>query len=157
MATYFKSVLTVLFAGGIATLVTPEGEMKRGVRFAISLAVLVVLLSPLAEGWPDGFFDVEADGAGEKAAEAGTAFLAEAEEEALAEGLAVCLASKFGLSSDSLAVTLTAERAADGQTVRIRTLTLHLYGRGMTADAVGMRALLLRETGVECEVLYHGE
>ena len=157
MKSYLESILTVLLVSSLASVFMPEGEGRRFVRFALSILVLVAVMSPFRTGEAVRFLSAYTPGAFEEQAVIGEAYIAENEEKAIEEGLASALADQSGLSSSlfSLDVDCTVEKSEEGRTVRVTFVRLHLYGRACLSDVPSMVARIKSELNTDCEVIYH--
>ncbi len=160
MRAYVTSLFVVLAVSAVASHMMPEGQSKRGVRFALSLFVLLTVLSPLGGGALDELFSAFSDTAVSGEAEKdGEAFFMQSEEAAVEVALAKTLADRFSLSSDEVtadAVLSFRTEGADGaREVFVRALTVHLFGRGCLADASGMAAYIRSNLQIDAEIVYH--
>ena len=159
MKDYALSLLTVLIFSALATLVAPTGKGERAVRFALSLAVLLALVSPLlGEG---GLQELTAGGAplvtdaAEEARAAGALYYLDAERARMKETLESALCTRFHLARDALSLDIEIYYQEDENLFGVTQIRVHLYGAGCLADAAGILSLLEKETGAECEVIYH--
>ena len=50
MKNYLEGILTVLLVGTLASILMPDGEGRRFVRFALSILVLAAVMSPFRTG-----------------------------------------------------------------------------------------------------------
>ena len=97
MKNYLEGILTVLLVGTLASILMPDGEGRRFVRFALSILVLAAVMSPFRTGEVVRFLSSYTPGAFEEQAQDGEAYLLEHEEKAIEEGLSSALAEKHGL------------------------------------------------------------
>lgn len=160
MRAYITSLFVVLTVSAIASHMMPEGQSKRGVRFALSLFVLLTVLSPLGGGALDELFSAFEDMtvSGEASSD-GQAFFLQSEEAAMEAALAAALAERFSLSADEVTtdavLSVNAEGKDGAREVSLRALTVHLFGRGCLADASGMAAYIRSNLKIDAEVVYH--
>lgn len=157
MKSYLESILTVLLVGSLSTVLMPEGEGRRFVRFALSILVLAAVMSPFRTGEVVHFLSFYTPHAFEEQTAVGEAYLLEREEKAIEEGLASAFAEKYGFSSSLIALDAdcVAEETEDGRTVRVLFVRLHLYGRACLSDVPAMVERIKSELLSECEVIYH--
>ena len=158
MKDYLVSILTVLLVSSLASVLMPEGEGRKSVRFALALLVLVTVLSPFRAGALDNFLSSYTALSFEKEKAEGAAYLLSYEEEALESGVSAAVAQKYGVSTSHFDISVTCEEqdTSSGRTVVVRSLALHLYGRACLSDVPSMVSYLEKELNVECEVIYHG-
>ena len=157
MKGYLQTILTVLLVGSLATVLMPEGEGRRFVRFALSVLVLAAVMSPFRTGETVRFLTSYTAGAFEKQEAAGEAYLLAQEENAVEAALAAALADAYDLSSSLIFIDAdcVAEKTLNGRTVRVSFVRLHLYGRACFGDVPSMVTRIQNELDAECEVIYH--
>ena len=157
MKSYLESILTVLLVGSLSSVLMPEGEGRRFVRFALSILVLAAVMSPFRTGEVVRFLSSYTPNAFEEQVKEGEAYLLEREEKAIEEGLSSSLAERYGLSHSLIALDAdcVAEKVGEGRTVRVSFVRLHLYGRACMADVPSMVKTIQSELSAECEVIYH--
>ena len=109
MKEYLTSILTVILVSGLAMLLMPDGEQKKGVRTALSLIVLLTIISPIRQGIPENFLEGYETGAFFEEEKAGKTWLAEQEASAIEEGVVSYLASEYRVSKDLLRAEVVCE------------------------------------------------
>ncbi len=162
MKEYFKSILIVLTASGLASTLMPEGQAKKGVRFGLSVLVLAAVMLPIRQSGDEilHFFSESMEGVFDKGdEEAGEAWQQEVMAAALEKGLVTALTERYDLPGDSIRAEVLYTEETDGEVreLRITGLTLHLYGRACYGDVPGIIKTAREELGVDCEVVYHRE
>ncbi len=162
MKEYLSSLLTVLLISGLASALMPEGQSKKGVRFGLSVLVLVAVMLPIRHSGDDilHFFSDNMEGTfDEGAVEDGEAWRQEILASAMEQGLAMALTERYGLPGDSVRAEIIykEEELKDAHELQVTALTLHLYGRACYGDVPGMIKTAREEIGVDCEVVYHRE
>lgn len=157
MKDYLESLLTVLLVGSLASILMPDGEGRRFVRFALSILVLAAVMSPFRSGEVVRFLSSYTAGVFEHEVEVGAVYLEEYEKKAIESGLVSCLAEKYDVSEKLISVETecAVSDGEDGRTVRISFVRLHLYGRACMADVPSMVERIRTELGADCEVIYH--
>ena len=157
MKAYLESILTVLLVSALAPLLMPEGEGKKFVRFALSLLVLFTVISPFRTGELVNFLASYQGGAFDYETSVGEGFLLEYEKRAIEEGIAAALAEKYGVDASLISLDTECEEGEGegGRTVRVKSLSLHLYGRACTLDVPAIVRQLEGELSADCEVIYH--
>ena len=143
------TVLTVGAVSAVLMALSPAGEVKKGVRFALSLAVLAAVVFPLGDGKPElpalPGFHVSAGETGD--------YLKQKTAEAVFRGMEAALCERFNLAEG---VSLSGEADIVGDTVIVRRIVLTLSGRARMADVPALLSYLSENTGAECEVIYGG-
>ena len=153
MREYLTTVLTVSAVTAVLGLLPSEERMRRTVSFALSLAVLSVIVLPLPgllSGLSAGAGDFLERLEGETAA--GENYLTGETMTAVGQGLTRHLCERYGLGEGELCVTATGD-IVDG-TVIVRHVTLSLSRRGIYSDVPSMVKYMESATGAVCEVIY---
>ena len=128
MKIYLESLLSVLLVSTLASLLMPEGEGKRFVRFALSLLVLFTVLSPFRTGEIVNFLKNYTTGAFDTEISIGEGFLMDYEKKGIEEGIASSLAEKYGVDASLISISAECEEeeTSEGRSVRVTALSLHL-------------------------------
>ena len=151
-------IMTVIVSGVVGALVmqlAPSGEMKRYVKIAVSLVLVMVCTSPLLSLFEelrelDLSFLSDADG--EEKAEYREIFelgYAMAEEENLRSGIKAILYERFGVEESEVTVSLRFSEK-DGER-ELERIFLTLYGSAIWKDTGAMEGEL--EVLLGCEVI----
>lgn len=149
MQEYFITVLTVGAVSAVLMALSPSGEVKKGVRFVLSLAVLAAVILPLG----GGTLKLPALPRGEAESGGQDGYLQQKTVEAVFRGMEAALTERFDLPEG---ISLSGEADVVGDTVIVRRIVLTLQGRAVTADVPAMLSYLSENTGAECEVIYGG-
>lgn len=160
MKDYAVTLLSVLAFSALMLTLAPKGKGEKGVRFALSVLLLFTLLSPFFGGellseLQTGALREEIVSVSEAGVSAGNAYYEKAHESAVSEILKETLCRDFSVEREKLTLDLTCRYDEAQKNLLVTEIKLHLYGTACLADAHGMLVLLKRETGAECEVIYH--
>lgn len=157
MKSYLQSILTVLLVSGLASALMPDGESKKGVRFALSLLVLLTIISPLREDGFSSFLPSYSAGAFPDGETDGHVWLTKKEAAAIEEGIEYYLCQTYRLPKDTIRAEIicTVHEHDGAREVRVSHATLHLYGQACLGNVPRMVEDIKKELDAECEVVYH--
>ena len=139
-------VLTVGVAA-VASLLTPEGKLRRDVHFLLALAIVAALLSPLGTGirWTQPSLS-----------DSGSSTYAGEEDEnaaltAAALSLRSHLAAEFSLAEEEIGVSVGG-KVTDAGELSVRRVTVVLSGESAGARLPVLEYLQAELTGIEVTV-----
>lgn len=153
MKEYLVSAIAILAICAIVDNISPDGKMKKSVSFALSLAVTLALISPLACAFSElreksENFIYEMESAYDGAFENST--LEYTTSEAANEGIKAAVAEKFGIDRSNLEAKCKLNII--GESVIFEKVEILLSGKGIFADTVGIKKYVSDSLGCECEV-----
>lgn len=150
-----EAVRRILAAGVLVAVAGAIAPLSPGVRKAIgtalSLCFLLTLLSPaVLRAVPDLFSPLPETDPPEA-----TEALTDALRAGVEDGITEDLCARFSLFPTGVRVTAKADYA-DGE-ITVKTVSVRLLGRNITADAVGLMRYCRENYGAACEILYGAE
>ena len=157
MGNYVLALISVSLLNGVVSMLTPEGDIKKYVRFVGSLCVLLAIVVPIFLSIYDGEWRLDEYLGGEVD---DSVDYEQIFEEYMAAGAAdnseSALKSEiqdvFGLSPDSFDVEL--DFLSDGDRYKISSATLYLHSTGITTDPVLISSHISDRIGCDCEIKY---
>lgn len=155
MKEYIIAVILGGMVGAVITQLAPTGEMKRYVKIAVSLVLVIVCISPLRSFMDELqslelFFPSEEEGErGEEYREILEAGYGAAEVENLRVGIKAFLSDRFGVEESE--VTVSVRISEEGGERRVERVFLTLYGSAIWKDTGEMERALGDLLG--CEVI----
>ena len=124
---FVLSVMTVCVIAGVATGLSPEGAMKRYIKYIVSLCVLAAIMTPVicvfsslpsyGEAIPELF------GGGEAARDDAEEKLIETQKKAVEQSIKNVISERFGIDSGSITVEITID-ATNKSAIEIRGINI---------------------------------
>ncbi len=152
MKEYLTTILLVAAVTAVVGMLGGEGKMKKSVSFGLSLAVLAVIVLPLAELIPEAADAPSRFPALDFSAEEGKEWFERETVAAVGEGIRAVLCERYAIKEAQLSVAC--EGNLVDNTVILRRVQLTLSGAAVAADVPGMVRYIEENTGATCEVLY---
>lgn len=135
MTAYLTAVLSAGFIYAVLLLVAPVGEeTQKTVRLVLSLAMLLLMLSPVFSGEIKESFEDLQDGFGNaQNGEAGKEWLENEGREAYLLGIRRAISETFSVSEENLSLTPVFQEG-----LTLSSLTVTLSGKAITADLLAL-------------------
>ena len=151
------TLISVALLNGIMSMLSPEGDTKKYVRFVGSLCLLCALASPIYGLLSDGKIDTDGLLSYPDEAESGYEeiymnALANGAKENAETAIRSRICETFSLSEDSLDVTL--ELLCDGGKYSVQGVLVTLNNSAVFADPRDISALVNEICGCGCTVVY---
>lgn len=130
------AVLSVCIAAGAVIRISPDGSIKKYLKYLVSLCVLAAVLSPLIDGVGtmlsfDGNISVgEGDSMG---APHGGEYIIDAEKAEIEEAICSLIASKWRLEKEKICVSLTLDKS-NISAIEIRKIDIKIKGVAKTEE-----------------------
>ena len=154
---FIITIISVALLGGIMGMLSPEGDTKKYVRFVGALCLLCALIMPVYGILSEGQIDLDSLFSFSEETENGyedvyiNALSEGARENAEAE-VKKQICESFGLSEESLDVSL--ELYYDGEKYNVSSATVSLHSSAVFADPREISALVNGLCGCSCSVIY---
>ena len=157
MRSFVITLLSVAFLNGAIGMISPDGDMRKYVRFTGALCILAAIVSPLyfainsgALNFCEDFFEQSLD---ETLYESEyESALLEAGENSLAEAVKKSLITELGMNEKSFGVRVVI--ASDDGDYRIDAVEIALYSSAVNTDPRDISAFVCDKTGGECRIIY---
>ncbi|NLK39193.1 MAG: hypothetical protein GX303_02935 [Clostridiales bacterium] len=158
---YLSSLVIVAAVAGLLSAFSPvSGTMKKYINYAIALAVVIVLLSPLKSllnviSSLDNLIILESetrDKSYDEEREKTDKWILEKSQDTIKEGIKILLYDRFGIPEEEVEVELELDRS-DPKAVVIEKLRIQLTGYSMWKDSREIESYITSLVGCECEVV----
>lgn len=153
MKEYFTSFALTALVVGLASVLSPDGKMKKSVSLALSLVLMSALVLPLFNELArldDANFNLHIDFGETEDGEIINDSLENTTREAVNLGIRRELCERFGI--DERLVSVDTELKIIGSEVIFLRVDVYLSGAGMFSDLPGIKKHIENSLGAECEV-----
>ena len=148
MVSHVTAVLLITVAAAIVSLISPEGEMKKYVKFVASIAVLASIAVPIVASitkLPDAISEIKADGVGNIQAEFD---LISASSEKIEQSIVQMISNEFIIDSEKVSAHLTLDSS---DTAAIKILRVSVFVPPGT-DTESVRSYVIKLMKNTCDV-----
>lgn len=158
---YLASLVIVAAAAGLLSAFSPVGgTMKKYVNYAIALAVVIVVLSPLRSVFQiiaslDDLLILESAGRDEeydKEREKTNQWILDKSQDTIKEGIKILLYDRFGIPGEEAEVSLMLDES-NPQAIVIKKVIIRLTGYAMWQSAREIENYITSLVGCGCEVI----
>ena len=156
MTEYIFLLLGVLVISFVAGMIAPESSIKRYISMLVSLCLISAVLGPVGEliesAWDKGFDipsvnDTESDYSG-----VFNETLISGNETSFCALLKLKMSGELGIPDEQFDVF--ADMCISEGEYKLESLSIMLYGKGITQDPARIRQYTRDLLGVECEIIY---
>ena len=156
MDNFLLILVGVAILVGVVEIVSPEGDLKKYVRFAGSLCILLAIVVPVYSFFADGI--PKLDGLMEEGSQESDyneifmSAIADGSRATAENVIREGISSRFSLDADRLSVSISICR--DGERYFADRATVGLYSSFINVDPVEISDYVSEILGCECEVIY---